>query len=216
MNVLDKAKVVAPYYWKPAVLGVVSGACVIFSNKVNLNRNAALLTAYKLSESTIKDFQESARKIVGKKDAEKIEERAAIEGANRVPYIEDNVIRTGHGESPWFDAGSGRWFLCSGEWINQCETKAKALLWANERIGVNDIYELIGLPITENSLDLGISMNDLGGYGSFGCDYQRFDSEAHLIRAYSSNMSDLTPYMIMTFRVHDRVPTWNWDDGYIG
>ena len=45
-------------YIPAAITGTVSAACIIGANSVNAKRNAALATAYKLSETAFKEFKD--------------------------------------------------------------------------------------------------------------------------------------------------------------
>ena len=47
-----------PCYIPAAIVGSVSVFCLIGASSTNLRRNAALATAYTLSESTLKEYQE--------------------------------------------------------------------------------------------------------------------------------------------------------------
>ena len=65
--------------WKcyiPAVItGVVSAACLIGASSVNMKRNAALATAYTLSESTLREYRKSVIDVIGEKKNKRFEMR---------------------------------------------------------------------------------------------------------------------------------------------
>lgn len=56
----DIIKTAWPCYIPAAVVGSISVFCLIGASSTNLRRNAALATAYTLSESTLKEYQEKS------------------------------------------------------------------------------------------------------------------------------------------------------------
>lgn len=57
--------------WKPyipaAITGSLSVACLVGASRVNFKRNAALATAYTLSEKVLKDYKDSVVETIGEK-----------------------------------------------------------------------------------------------------------------------------------------------------
>ena len=54
-------------YIPAAAIGTVSVACLIGASSVNMRRRAALATAYTLSESALKEYQEKVVETIGEK-----------------------------------------------------------------------------------------------------------------------------------------------------
>ena len=63
----DIIKTAWPCYIPAAVIGSISVFCLIGASSTNLRRNAALATAYTLSESTLKEYQEKVVEAIGEK-----------------------------------------------------------------------------------------------------------------------------------------------------
>ena len=59
-------------YVPAAVTGTLSVACLIGASSVSLKRHAALATAYTLSETALKEYQEKAVEVVGEKKEQAI------------------------------------------------------------------------------------------------------------------------------------------------
>ena len=55
---LEEAKSLAPLVVPPAIVGIASVSCFIFSNKVSADRRAAIMAAYSLSTETLARYQE--------------------------------------------------------------------------------------------------------------------------------------------------------------
>ena len=98
----DIIKTAWPCYIPAAVVGSISVFCLIGASSTNLRRNAALATAYTLSESTLKEYQEklhSEAELIQQQiaNSNEISERQAnyldklVESESRVADLADNV-----------------------------------------------------------------------------------------------------------------------------
>ena len=52
-------------YIPPVVTGVCSAACIIGASSISARRNAALVTAYTISETALKEYRDKAVEVVG-------------------------------------------------------------------------------------------------------------------------------------------------------
>lgn len=64
LEAVDLIKTTWMCYVPAALTGTLSIACLIGASSVNVRRNAALATAYTLSESALKDYQERCQFIL--------------------------------------------------------------------------------------------------------------------------------------------------------
>lgn len=145
-------------YVPAAVTGAVSVACLIGSNSVNAKRNAALATAYKISESAFSDYREKVVETIGEKKEKTIRDKVAEEQIKRNPISETNVIVTGKGKTLFFEPLSHRYFYSDLEKIKRAENKLnKAIICDPFEYGVtvNDFYDEIGIPRTATGDNLG-------------------------------------------------------------
>jgi hypothetical protein len=153
--------------WKcyaPAVLtGLFSAACLIGANSVNARRNAALATAYKLSETALIEYRDKVLDTVGEKKEQTIRDKVAREHIEKNPVTKREVIVTGNGKSLCFDPYSSRYFESDIELIRRAEnTLNKQIL--HDICGtatLNEFYDEIGLPHTEIGDDLGWNTDNL-------------------------------------------------------
>lgn len=58
---------VAPIYIPSAVIGILSISCIICASSVNVKRNAALATAYSISESALREYRGKVVETIGEK-----------------------------------------------------------------------------------------------------------------------------------------------------
>lgn len=153
--------------WKPyipaMVTCVVSTACLIGASSVNTKRNAALATAYKLSETALTEYREKVIETIGEKKERIVRDKVAEERVKKNPVSKNEVIITGNGKTLCFDPISGRYFMCSIETIKKAEnTLNKQMLHdISGYVSLNEFYDELGLDHTSVGNDLGWNTNQL-------------------------------------------------------
>lgn len=153
--------------WKPyipaMVTCIVSTACLIGASSVNTKRNAALATAYKLSETALTEYREKVIETIGEKKERIVRDKVAEERVKKNPVSKNEVIITGNGKTLCFDPISGRYFMCSIETIKKAEnTLNKQMLHdISGYVSLNEFYDELGLNHTSVGNDLGWNTNQL-------------------------------------------------------
>ena len=153
--------------WKPyipaIVTCVVSTACLIGASSVNTKRNAALATAYKLSETALSEYRDKVVETIGEKKERIVRDKVAEERVKKNPVSKNEVIVTGNGKTLCFDPISGRYFMCSIETIKKAEnTLNKQMLHdISGYVSLNGFYDELGLDHTSVGNDLGWNTNQL-------------------------------------------------------
>ena len=136
--------------WKcyiPAiVISGLSTACLIGASSVNLRRNAALATAYALSETALRDYQEKVVEVIGDKKERTVRDKVAKERVDKNPPVEQEVIITEQGNTLMYDAISGRYFKGDIEKLRKIENVLNRRLRNEDYISLNEFYDEIGLP----------------------------------------------------------------------
>ena len=138
-------------YVPAAVSGVASVACIIGANTVNIRRNAALATAYKLSETAFTEYREKVVETIGEKKERVVRDKVSEEQIKNNPISKTDVIITGRGNTLFYDNHSARYFYSDLEKIKKAENVLnKRILCDPFDAGVtlNDFYREIGLPET--------------------------------------------------------------------
>lgn len=147
--------------WKPYIPAIVtcvtSTACLIGASSVSAKRNAALATAYKLSETALTEYREKVIETIGEKKERTVRDKVAEERVKKNPVSKNEVIITGNGKTLCFDPISGRYFMCSIETIKRAEnTLNKQMLHdISGYVSLNEFYDEIGLDHTSVGDDLG-------------------------------------------------------------
>ena len=136
--------------WKPyvpaAVTGVTSVACLIGASSVNARRNAALATAYKLSETALSEYREKVVETIGEKKEQIIREKVDKARVERLPASKGDIIITGRGTSRCLDVISGRHFESDIDLIQKAENELNRRLLRDDYVSLNEFYDDIGLP----------------------------------------------------------------------
>lgn len=183
----DYVKAVAPVYWPCATTELLALSCIFFSNKVNLKRQAALLAAYQLSETNLKDYQQKMLETFGEKKSNEVKDKVAKKRVNENPPDDKQIIFTGSGDTLCYDSISGRYFHSNIEKIRQVINDINRRLLVEDSVCVNEFYEEIGLP--------SISMGDILGWNG-----ARFGDamEVH----FSSQLTDMgEPCLVLDYEV---------------
>ena len=147
--------------WKPYIPAIVtcvtSTACLIGASSVSAKRNAALATAYKLSETALTEYREKVIETIGEKKERTVRDKVAEERVKKNPVSKNEVIITGNGKTLCFDPISGRYFMCSIETIKRAENilNKQMLHDISGYVSLNEFYDEIGLDHTSVGDDLG-------------------------------------------------------------
>lgn len=173
----------------PAVItGGVSVACLIGANSVNTRRNAALATAYTLSESALKEYQEKVVETIGEKKEQSVRDAIAKDKLEQNPVTNREVIITDKGDTLCFDAVSGRYFKSDIEKLKKAVNELNRRMRDEMYISLNEFYYEIGL----NSIGIG---DELGWNIDNG----------YIEPSFSSQLAeDGTPCLVIGYHVEPR------------
>ncbi len=156
-----KAKVYIRYYWPTALSAGLSTACIITGNRKNAKRNAALAAAYTLSETTLKEYQQSVLETVDETTATEIREKVAKKKVEKVPLTNDTLAIPYSGKGVLcFDKYSGRYFYSDREEIRRvCNDLSRQLL-SDMFVTLNEFYDMINLDEIPMGSQVGWNIDD--------------------------------------------------------
>lgn len=178
--------------WKcyiPAVItGGVSVGCLIGASSVNVRRNAALATAYALSETALKEYQEKVVETIGEKKEQSVRDAIAKDKLEQAPIANREVIITQKGDTLCFDAVSGRYFKSDIEKIKKAVNELNRRMITEMYISLNEFYYEIGIS--------GISIGDDLGWNV---------DHGYIDPSFSSQLAeDGTPCLVLSYQVEPR------------
>lgn len=170
-------------YIPSMAIAVMSAGCIIGANSVNLRRNAALATAYSLSETALREYKDKVVETVGEKKEKVIREAVGKEKLEQNPVRE--VILTEGGNTICYDTISGRYFKSDKEKIARAVNELNRRMRDDLYVTLNDFYYEIGLEETK--------MGDMLGWNI---------DKGYLDICYSSHLdANGTPCLVLDYQV---------------
>ena len=185
LNAVDTVKAAWKCYIPAAVTGVVSSACLIGASSVHVRRNAALATAYKLSETALTEYKAKVVETIGEKKEQIIKDKVAEERVKNDPVSKTEVFVTEKGNTLCYDTISGRYFKSDIEALRRTENDLNERLFGEMYISLNEFYDAIGLSRTRIGDDLGWNIH----WGQIKLEFS------------SQIADDGTPALVMDYRV---------------
>jgi hypothetical protein len=157
---LDVVKLTWKCYIPSAITGTMSIACLVFASAENAKRNAALATAYSLSESVLRDYQEKVIETIGEKKEQGIRDAIAKDKIERNPVSNQSIIITNKGDTLCYDDISGRYFKTDIDRLKKIENELNRQMLDERYISLNDFYYELGLEGIGVGNDLGWCVDD--------------------------------------------------------
>ena len=190
---IEAVKAAWKCYIPAAVTCATSTACLIGASSVHLKRNAALATAYKLSESAISEYKDAVIDKLGEKKEQTIRDKVAEEKMKKNPVSSSEVFITEKGNTLCYDTISGRYFKSDIDRIKRAENAINKQLLDEMYVSLNDLYDELDLDHTKLGDDLGWKIDD------------------GLVELYFSSQlaDDGTPCVVMDFT---RAPKYNFSN----
>ena len=139
------------FYIPAGVTAIVSTACLTLASRENLKRNAALATAYTLSETALREYKDKVVETIGEKKEQLIRDQIDKDRIEKNPVDKASVIVTGKGESLCMDSVTGRYFYSNIDHINKAVNFLNRRMLNEGYVSLNEFYEEIGL----RSIDVG-------------------------------------------------------------
>ena len=160
---LEVVKTVWPCYIPAVVTGVVSTALALGANSINLRRNAALATAYGLSETALKEYKDKVVETIGEKKEAAIRDDILKDKIDNNPVNTKEIIITNDGDTLCYEPLSGRYFKSDAEKIRRGLNLLNEQMLKEDYVSLNDFYDLIGLDETGLGFDMGWHISSSGG-----------------------------------------------------
>ena len=146
---VDVVKACWKNYIPAAATCLLSAGCIIGANSAHVKRNAALATAYKLSETALTEYHDKVVEVVGEKKEQEIQDEISKDRVRKNPPVNKEVIITGSGQTTCLDTISGRYFKSDIETIRKIENDLNYRMRDEMYISLNELYYELGLTYTE-------------------------------------------------------------------
>ena len=152
---MDAVKITWKHYIPAAITGTVSIACLVGASSVNVRRNAALATAYKLSETALTEYKSKVVETIGEKKERVIKDAIAKDKIEKNPVTQQNVIVTGKGDTLCYDELFGRYFTSDIDKLKKIENELNRRMRDEMYISLNEFYYEVGLDGVKAGDDIG-------------------------------------------------------------
>lgn len=156
----DMVKKVAPVYIPSAVVCLMSTSCIVGASSINFKRNAALATAYSISENALREYQSKVIESIGPKKERQIRDDICKDKLEKNPVVNTEVIVTGDGDTLFYDTVTGRHFRSSIQKIKKIENDLNKRLMNEMYISLNEVMYEFGLRPTSQGNELGFNIDD--------------------------------------------------------
>lgn len=146
----EMAEAVWKDYIPTAATAVVSTACIIGSSAVNHNRNAALATAYALSETALKEYKDKVIETIGEKKEAEIQDAVYQDKAKKTSPTGTPVMHTeGEEVERFFEPCTGRYFWSTVAKVEAARANIATDMADGSYAYLNDWSYFLGLEETE-------------------------------------------------------------------
>lgn len=149
------------FYIPPVASGIMTVSCIIAANRIGERRAAALAAAFSISERAFEEYKEKVLDHLGPNKVQTIRDEIAQDRMNRNPPLNREVVITGNGDVLCYDEFSGRYFESQVETIRKAQNDINAQILSNMYASLGEFYNLIGLPVTSYSEEVGWGVDSL-------------------------------------------------------
>ena len=163
LTAIETVKTTWKCYIPTVITSAASIACIIGASSINAKRHAALISAYALSETALREYQEKVVETIGEKKEKTVRDKVAEKQIKENPVSNNEVIVTGNGDTLCYDPMSGRYFNSSVEKIKRAENELnrKMLHDIFGYASLNEFYDEVGLPNTDVGDSVGWTTDNL-------------------------------------------------------
>lgn len=157
---IDIVKATWKCYVPTFTIGLTSIACLIGANSVNNRRNAALATAFKISETALREYKNKVIETIGEEKEKVLSSKIDEDKIRNNPVDSSQVYLTEKGNVLCYDSMSGRYFKSDINVIESAVNKVNKQMLTEMYISLNDFYSELGLKGTYVGDDLGWNVDD--------------------------------------------------------
>lgn len=141
----------APAYIPAVISGAATIACIFGANILNKQSQAALISAYALLDNSYKEYKQKLIELHGEEIDAEIKHALAQGKYEDLEFIDDQ-------RRLFFDWHSLRYFESTLEDVHRAECRFNRNYNLDGYACLNDFYDALGLPRTEDGYELGWSV----------------------------------------------------------
>ena len=164
----EKVKVAGPAYIPTVIVGASTIACIFGANILNKRKQAALMSAYAMIDSSFKEYKQKLKELYGEEAHEEIVNAIAVEKAKEVGISAESMCANtcltddvSCGEPVLFyDEWSHRYFESTIEQVITAEYHLNRNFVLRGFTVLNELYEFLGLETTDYGSEVGWTVED--------------------------------------------------------
>lgn len=161
LSAKETFKTVWKCYIPPVIGTIVSIPCIVASNRISSRRNAALVAAYTIAETSLQEYKDKTKEIVGPEKEKEIHEAISKDKAITAPAPAENVILSDNGDILFQEPITGRYFKSNWNKILKAANELNAAaISGSDEITLSDWLLALGLSKTSVSDSLGWTVSD--------------------------------------------------------
>lgn len=155
--------------WKPyipaAVTGALSIGCIVGASSVNARRQAALYSAYKLTETAFTEYKDKVAETVSEKKVKEIKQKIAEDKVEKAtdPESKTKVVLSSDGDTWFIDPYSNIKFQSTANKIDMAANKLSRKMLDEMYVSLDEFYDELGIDPsdrTKTSNDIGWHIDD--------------------------------------------------------
>lgn len=147
-------------YIPPVASGSMAIVCIIMGSRAQNRRAAAAMTAYSLTEHAFSEYREKVVEQIGKNKEQTIRDDIA---QKKVSETKEGamVVVAGTGQVLCCELYTGRYFRADMEKLRRALNDINAKICRDVYVTLDEFYDLVGLPWTSMSSQMGWDSNKL-------------------------------------------------------
>jgi hypothetical protein len=153
-TVKEKVKLTWKLYLPPVAVGALTVASIITASRIGTRRAAAMAAAYAVSERAFSEYKEQVIKKFGEVKEQNVRDSVRQEQMNKNPVSDRQIIIAG-GNVLCYEPYTDRYFDSDMESIKKAQNDLNYRINNNWYASLSEFYDLVGLPHTHISDELG-------------------------------------------------------------
>lgn len=153
---VDIFKITYKQYLPTVIIGAATVSCIIFSNKINIERQKDIMTAYILLHQTFEQYKNKVKELYGEDADNKIKYEIYKENKTDNPCL---IMSSGDDKIIFYMDYYDRFFERSMLEVREAEYQLNRQLIKKGEVPLNYFLELLDLPTSEEGKILGWSQD---------------------------------------------------------
>ena len=148
---LETVKVAGPAYIPSILVGASTIACIFGANALNKRKQAALMSAYALLNTSFREYKNKVSELYGEEATDNVKTEIAKD------RYEETDVTVEDDKQLFYDSFSGRYFNSTLADVQRAEYQVNRDLVMRDYVSLSEFYEHLGIPTIPSDKELGWS-----------------------------------------------------------